>query len=100
MACGRPVIASRVGGIPELIRDRLDGLLVEPSDVASLGAAMAYLIDSPSEATAMGMRAQQRAAHYFSPERHLDLLTGIYSRSATASPEHAAMVEALPERDP
>lgn len=82
MACGCPVIASRVGGIPELIRDRVDGLLVEPGDADSLSAAMAYVMDNPSEAMAMGKRAQEQAALLFSPERHLEQLTAIYSEAS------------------
>jgi glycosyltransferase involved in cell wall biosynthesis len=79
MACGRPVVASNVGGIPELIRDRVDGLLVERGNVDSLAAAMKYLSAQPSEATAMGRRAQEQVVLLFSPARHLELLTLVYS---------------------
>jgi glycosyltransferase involved in cell wall biosynthesis len=44
MACGKPVIASRVGGIPDLVKDRINGILVPPDDPAALEAAMAELV--------------------------------------------------------
>lgn len=47
MASGRPVIGSRVGGIPDMIEDGVNGLLVEPGDDAALAAAMQRLIDDP-----------------------------------------------------
>lgn len=48
MATGRPVIGSRVGGIPDMIEHDVNGLLVEPGDAAELAAAMQRLIDHPA----------------------------------------------------
>jgi hypothetical protein len=45
---GTPVVASRVGGIPEMVRDGVDGLLVPPGDAGALGAALHRLIEEPA----------------------------------------------------
>jgi GT2 family glycosyltransferase/glycosyltransferase involved in cell wall biosynthesis len=47
-ACGVPVLASRLGGMAEMVRDGVDGLLFEAGDASSLAAALARLIDEPS----------------------------------------------------
>ena len=44
MACGKPVIASQTGGIPELIEDGQDGILVPPGDVQALAQAMSRFV--------------------------------------------------------
>ena len=53
-SAGVPVIASRVGGIPEAVRDGINGLLVPPGDVAALGAAIARLLRDPDLARRLG----------------------------------------------
>jgi glycosyltransferase involved in cell wall biosynthesis len=53
-SAGVPVIASRVGGIPEAVREGLNGLLVPPGDVAALGAAIARLLRDPDLARRLG----------------------------------------------
>jgi glycosyltransferase involved in cell wall biosynthesis len=47
MSCGLPIIGTRVGAIPELVKDRLNGILVPPADSRSLAGAISYLIDNP-----------------------------------------------------
>lgn len=68
MAAGKPVVATRVGGIPEMCRDGVEGFLVEPGAEAELGQAMTRLLDSPSMRSAMGERGRQRVAECFTPE--------------------------------
>ncbi len=48
MACGRPLIVSAVGGLPDLVRDGENGLLVPPNDPDALAAAMGRLLDDPA----------------------------------------------------
>jgi glycosyltransferase involved in cell wall biosynthesis len=69
MACGRPVIASRVGGIPEVIRDGVDGVLVPPGDIALLAQAMSTVLANPGEAAALGARARLRVSEEFAADR-------------------------------
>jgi L-malate glycosyltransferase len=78
MAVSRPVVASRVGGIPEVVRDGVDGLLVPARDPDSLAAAIARLIDSPDQRAAMGAQGRQRAADTFSIQVHGEALARIY----------------------
>ena len=54
MACGLPVVASRVGGIPEVVVDRENGLLIPPGDVKALTGALASLLDNPELRIKMG----------------------------------------------
>jgi glycosyltransferase involved in cell wall biosynthesis len=58
MAAGRAVIASNVGGIPELVEDGESGLLVEPRQVGALAEAMRTLAQNPATAEAMGERGR------------------------------------------
>ena len=55
---GRPVIATRVGGLPEVVDEGQSGLLVPPQDPAALAAAMRHLLDHPDQAEAMAAYAQ------------------------------------------
>ena len=54
LAAGCPVVATRVGGIPEIIQDNVNGLLVEPADPAGLAIAVASLLSDPQKAASMG----------------------------------------------
>jgi glycosyltransferase involved in cell wall biosynthesis len=78
MAVARPVVASRVGGIPEVVRDGLDGLLVPPEDPASLATAIARLLDNPDERRAMGLQGRQRAIETFGIQVHGEALGRVY----------------------
>jgi glycosyltransferase involved in cell wall biosynthesis len=61
MACGCPVIASRVGGMPQIIQDKSCGLLVPPGDTASLATAMDWLLTHHQARQKMAIMARRRA---------------------------------------
>jgi alpha-maltose-1-phosphate synthase len=65
MACATAVVASRVGGIPEVVDDGRTGLLVPPGDPAALAAALNELLAAPERATAMGLAGRARAVEHF-----------------------------------
>ena len=65
MACGTAVVASRVGGIPEVIDDGETGLLVPPDDPAALADGLNTLLRDPDRATWMGQRGRKRAIAEF-----------------------------------
>jgi starch synthase len=66
MACGTAVVASRVGGIPEVVADGQTGLLVPPGDPAALAGAIGALLADEARASQMGRRGRQRADAEFS----------------------------------
>lgn len=67
MLAGRAIVASDVGGIPELIRDGVDGILVQPRDDKQLLGALEALLDDPARARRLGDSARQRALSDFTP---------------------------------
>jgi glycosyltransferase involved in cell wall biosynthesis len=76
MAMGIPVAATRVGGIPELVKDGATGLLVPPGDPKALGAAMAGLLGDEARRRFMGEKARARAVSRFT----LDRMAGLTGR--------------------
>jgi len=78
MAAGVPVIASRLGGIPEQVEHEADGLLVAPGDVLQLADAMRSLEDDALLARRLGAHARQTLIHRFSPDAHVDALEKTY----------------------
>jgi glycosyltransferase involved in cell wall biosynthesis len=71
MAYGRPVIASSISGIPEVIRNHETGVLVEPGDVTALADAMKYLMEHRVEALAIS-----NAARKYVCEHHNHITSG------------------------
>ncbi len=64
MALGRPIVSTRVSMIPEILDEC--GVLVEPGDAAGLARAMAWLLDHPAEAAALGQKARERCVARYS----------------------------------
>jgi glycogen(starch) synthase len=81
---GRPVVASRVGGLAEVVEDGRTGLLVAPEDPVALAAAVERLLDRPGFARELGLRARERALREFSMERCADRYEEAYRRIASA----------------
>ena len=69
MAAGKAVIASRVGGLPELVIDAATGFLVEPRDVAGLTSALAKLASDRTLVRSMGQRGRERLEKNFTMEQ-------------------------------
>jgi glycogen(starch) synthase len=85
---GRPVVATRSGGLPEVVIDGQTGLIVEREDSDALAAAIAYLLDHPDVATQMGQAARNRAQATFGWERHVDAFQVLYQRLDNARSQH------------
>lgn len=68
LACGKPVLASAVGGIPEIIEDGRTGVLVEPDDPAALARALASLLADPARAAELGRVGRADVERRFSRE--------------------------------
>ena len=80
MAHGRAVIASRIGGLAEIIDDGSTGVLVPPEYPSALAAAMESLWDSKESATAIGERAWHYAREHFSPIAQAGCVSALYGR--------------------
>jgi glycosyltransferase involved in cell wall biosynthesis len=80
MATGLPVVASRVGGVPELLDDGEEGILVRPGQVGYLAAARAHLIAEPATRRRLGDAARARAEAYFDLEPFRQAHLELYSR--------------------
>lgn len=78
MACGLPVIASRIGALGELVRDGETGLLFNPGDAEDLAARMRWAVEHPAEMLAMGLRARQIYEAEFSASTNYEQLMAIY----------------------
>ena len=78
MAAGKPVVATRVGAVPDIVRHGQDGWLVEPEDVVSLADGIAHLLRDPSAARRMAQAAQERAREAFSLARMADQVEAVY----------------------
>jgi glycosyltransferase involved in cell wall biosynthesis len=97
MACGLPVIATAVGGVPELVESGLHGLLVPPGDASALTGAMRFLLERPQERAAMAQASRRRAAADFSLERMVRAYDELYrTRLAAVRVAHrqASLAEA------
>jgi glycosyltransferase involved in cell wall biosynthesis len=80
MAAARPVVGSRVGGIPEMIVEHETGLLVPPRDSAALAVALRRLLEDPGLRERMGLEGRRRAAGTFSPDLHAVRVQALYDR--------------------
>lgn len=80
IACGLPVVATRVGGLPEVVLEGQNGLLVEPDDAPALAEAAIALLCDPGRRATMAQVARQHAETAFSWERLSEKLYGLYER--------------------
>lgn len=71
LASGLPVVASRIGGIPEFIDDRVTGLLFRPGDVEELADRLNFLIDNPRILKTMSQKARTYAVEKFSIQKRV-----------------------------
>ncbi|MEA2397786.1 MAG: hypothetical protein QOK25_1342 [Thermoleophilaceae bacterium] len=78
MDAALPVVATRVGGVPDLIDDGVHGLLVEPGDAGSLARAMGVLLRDPGRAREMGARGRERRRSEFDLDGTVRRLEALY----------------------
>jgi len=84
MAAARPVVATRVGGVPDLVEDGVTGLLVPPDDPPALAEAMVTLLADPDRRQAMGDAGRKRVHPTYSAERLLRDMDRLYTELLAA----------------
>jgi glycosyltransferase involved in cell wall biosynthesis len=78
LASGTPVVANRVGGVPDVVRDGLDGFLVDPGDVTSAGAKLAVLAGDDGLRKKMGEGGRKRVLERYAVSRLVDDVDRLY----------------------
>jgi len=78
LASGKPIVATRVGGIPEAVINGYNGYLVKPKDPQSLASALLELILSPTKMRAFGQNSRRIAEEKFNIEKRIDKLINVY----------------------
>ncbi len=82
MAAGRPVISTDVGGVPEIVRPGIDGLLIRPGDQVALTSAIGQLLRQPAQAAAMARQAREQIGQSWDIAQVTEHLTQVYERLA------------------
>jgi glycosyltransferase involved in cell wall biosynthesis len=80
MMRGRPVVASRVGGLPEIVTEGVTGRLVSPGDPSALADAVADILDDPQKANKMAEAGREEATRRFSVETYADRLREVFGQ--------------------
>ncbi len=78
MAAGRPVIGADGGAVPEIIEDKVTGLLVPPGDERALAEAIAWVLDHPQERKAMCLAARRAVEIRFTTEQYVRGVESVY----------------------
>ena len=78
MACVKPVVATRVGGIPEVVDDEITGILVPPGSPQKLADAASRLLNDRELSARMGNAGRRRVERCFTPDAHADAVLDVY----------------------
>lgn len=78
MACARPVVATPVGGIPDVIRDGVEGFLVPPGDAGALADRVLASLDDPATCQAVGAAARERVLAAYTLRHELEANLAVY----------------------
>jgi N-acetyl-alpha-D-glucosaminyl L-malate synthase BshA len=84
MACGTPAVTFAAGGLPEVIRDGVDGILVPPHDDGAMARAIVALLADPARRAAMGEAARASAVERFAPAQIVPRYEAVYRRAMEA----------------
>jgi glycosyltransferase involved in cell wall biosynthesis len=83
---GKPVVATRVGGVPELVTDGVNGIIVPPGDPASLAAGISRFLRDKAFAKMMGEEGYRTVVESFTFEEQSQKLQAIYSQLLSEPP--------------
>lgn len=99
MAASKPVIATRGGGVPEIVVDGETGLLVPMNDERAMAAAMEDLLGNPARAQEMGARGRQRVREFFTIQRTARAVEHVYrDLMRTEHAQIGSLEPMMPER--
>lgn len=91
MAAGLPVVATRVGGIPEIIEHNVNGILIPSGDARALAESIDYLLSNPDAARKLGAAGQERARTRFSFDQLVSELERLYEGKPSQFEQTAAI---------
>ena len=86
MALARPVVATAVGGVPDLIESGRTGILVPPADPVELANGIEMLLDDPAAAKVIGDRAADTVSGAYGLERMVAAVEQVYDKVLAARP--------------
>ncbi|MDX3451822.1 glycosyltransferase family 4 protein [Streptomyces sp. ME02-8801-2C] len=107
LAAARPVVATAVNGVPDLVEHGATGLLAEPADPEGLATAVGWLLENPEDAARLGRQGRERVRGSFAPETMCASLDACYRDllglprtwpARTAAPSHHPTAPADPAR--
>ena len=84
MGAGLPVVATRVAGIPEVVQDGVNGLLVTPGESGELGAALSRVVNDDTTRVLLGQAARAFVRPRFGIDGYVNAITGVYHRLLAA----------------
>ena len=96
LACGTPVVGAAIGGIPEQVRDGVNGLLFASGNAAQLASKLQYLLDRRELAIEMGRAGRRQVETINGPQAHYEQTMRVYER---LTPRAAAPLPATPAGD-
>lgn len=95
MAAGMPIVSTPVGGIPDAVRDGIDGVLVPPGDAPALAHAIERLLSDDRLRESLGTSARARAIENYGVDQVVDRLESIYGHAIeSATPRHQSSISA------
>lgn len=97
MACGLPVVTTSVGGIPELVRDGVNGMTVPPGDTAAVAAALRLLVGDPALRARMGSAGRSTVEAGYDVAEAACRLRRLYGLAATPEEDRVPEAEGIPE---
>ena len=86
MMQGKPIIASRIGGIPEIVDEGVTGLLFEPGNADDLAEKIRYLWDNPELCEKLGRAGREKALREYSPQKYYQHLMAVYEKAIELGP--------------
>ena len=81
LSCGVPVVAPRVGGVPEVVRHGETGFLVDPGDIDAMASHVVELLDAPARRNQLAARAREDVVERFRLDAMIDRYEALYRRT-------------------